>query len=82
MSRYSELTPDEQGSLCFDPELLVQAIEVDNGLLDELHALKYGEQPRGLGWAWRQAEGVAPSTVRINCMPYTFDPLTRRLTPQ
>lgn len=70
---------DGESSTGWSPDALIADMEASNGLLDELHALKYGEQPRGLGWAWNDYEDVRVTTVIINGKPYLFDPLTREL---
>src|SRR5262245_8953236 len=60
----------------FTPAKLLDAGDLEQSLLDVLHALKYGEEPRGLGWAWNKAEEVALSPVHINGTAYTFNPIT------
>jgi hypothetical protein len=79
-NRYSSgPTADEQDDVSYDPSAIALAIERENGLLDELHGLKYGELPHGHGWAWDRYEDVRKSVVTINGIPHSFDPLTRKV---
>lgn len=74
-----EQSQDGDPSEGWTPDSLLTGGDLEQSLLDVLHALKYGEEPRGLGWAWNDVEEVRKSVVRINGELHEFDPLTREL---